>query len=158
MLLNLPFALPDWMPAWIFLVLALPVLLWALAFLLMPFSVFGVKARLESLEEQIDSLHEDLRMMTLRASGGLPPAPSEFSPYDEIPNFSRLKKSPTVYPAAHEEPVMPPPRPVHPAPRPADPVPRTAPVVYPRERLSPSPAPAPAPAPKPFRRTEPRLD
>ena len=167
MLLNLPFALPDWMPAWLFLLLALPALLWVLAFLLMPSSVFGLKARLEALEEQIDSLHEDLRMMTLRASGGLPPAPSEFHPYDEVPNFSRIKKAPVV----HEEPMMPPPRPVQPAPRPVQPppppvqpIPRTVPPFTPRERLSPTPAPspapapAPAPAPKPFRRTEPRLD
>lgn len=164
MLLNLPFALPGWMPAWLFLLLALPALLWGLAFLLMPFSVFGLKARLEALEEQIDSLHEDLRMMTLRASGGLPPAPSEFHPYDDVPAFSRIKKAQV----AHEEPMMPPPRPVQPAPRPVQPPPpppvqpvsRTVPPFSPRERLSPTPAPAhtPAPAPKPFRRTEPRLD
>ncbi len=162
MLLNLPSMLPAWLPSWAFLLLALPILLWALAFLLMPFSVFGVKARLESLEEQVASLHEELRIMALRASGGLPPPPSEFHPYDEVPNFSRLKKAPTVQPVSHrhEEPVMPPPRPAHPAPRPAEPAPapRGAPALYPRERLSPSPSPAPAPAPKPFRRTEPRLD
>ena len=73
MLMNLPFALPDWLPGWVVLLLALPVLLYLLAFLLMPFSVFGVKARIESLEAQIDSLHEDLRMISMRASGGLPP-------------------------------------------------------------------------------------
>ncbi len=167
MLLNLPFTLPGWMPAWLFLLLALPALLWVLAFLLMPFSVFGLKARLEALEEQIDSLHEDMRTMNLRAAGGLPPAPSDFAPYDDIPAFSRIKKAAVV----HEEPILPPPRPVQPAPRPVQPaprpvqpppqvqpVPRAVPPLSARERLSPTPTPAPAPAPKPFRRTEPRLD
>jgi hypothetical protein len=144
MLLNLPFALPDWMPPWVFLLLALPVLLWALAFALMPFSVFGVKARLDSLESQVESLHDDLRMMAMRTSGALPPAPSEFHPYDDVPNFARIKKSH----AAYEEPVTPPPRPA-PAPAPA---PMATPVVSPRERF------VPAPPPKPLRRTEPRLD
>ena len=54
MLINLPFSLPDWLPGWVLLLLALPVLLYLLAFLLMPFSVFGVKARIESLEAQIE--------------------------------------------------------------------------------------------------------
>ncbi len=174
MLLNLPFTLPGWMPSWLFLLLVLPALLWALAFLLMPFSVFGLKARLEALEEQIASLHEDLRVMTLRASGGLPPAPPEFHApefhapefhapefhaYDEVPAFSRIKRAPVV----HEEPMMPPPRPAQPAPRPVQPppppvqpTPRPVQPLSARERLSPTPA--PAPAPKPFRRTEPRLD
>jgi hypothetical protein len=160
MLLNLPFTLPGWMPPWLFLLLALPALLWALAFLLMPFSVFGLKARLETLEEQIAALHEDMRIMTLRASGGLPPAPAEFPPYDDLPVFSRIKKAPTV----HEEPMVPPPRPVQPAPRQVQPpppplvqpIPRTVQPLSARERLSPTPA--PSPAPKHFRRTEPRLD
>ena len=77
MLMNLPFSLPDWMPGWALLLLALPVLLYLLAFLLMPFSVFGVKARIELLEAQIDALHEDVRTMAMRASGGLPPSVSQ---------------------------------------------------------------------------------
>ncbi len=93
MLTNLPISLPDWMPSWLFLLLLLPVLLYVLAFLLMPFSVFGVKARIESLESQIDSLHEDLRMMAIRASGALPPASTQLDAYDDVPNFGRIKKS-----------------------------------------------------------------
>src|SRR6202020_3085230 len=50
MLMNLPLMLPAWIPGWVVLILALPVLLYVLAFLLMPFSVFGVQARIESLE------------------------------------------------------------------------------------------------------------
>jgi hypothetical protein len=141
--MNLPFTLPDWMPGWAFLLLALPALLWFLAFLLVPFSVFGVKARLEALEAQIDSMHEDLRVMAMRASGALPPAPRNLDSYDEVPNFGMLKKSRAGFPPQMEEPA--------PEPRRA-PIPQPiAPVMPVRERLAPTPPPRP-------RRTEPRLD
>ena len=149
MLMNLPFSLPDWLPGWAFLLLALPVLLYLLAFLLMPFSVFGVKARIDSLEAQIDSLHEDLRTMSMRASGGLPPSATNFDRYDDVPNFGRLKNSQRGY----SEPVAAPAR-VAPKPAPV-PTPMVAPtpMVQPRERLVSQPLP-----PRPARRTEPRLD
>ncbi len=75
------------------MLLALPVLLFALAFLLMPFSVFGVKGRLDSLEAQIDALHEDLRMLSLRSSGALGRPARQEADYDAIPDFERLKSS-----------------------------------------------------------------
>jgi hypothetical protein len=143
MLMNLPFTLPDWMPSWVFLLLLLPALLWALAFLLMPFSVFGVKARIESLESQIDSLHEDLRIMSMRAAGVLPPASTHLDPYEDVPNFGRIKKSQR----AAEPIVQEPPRPV--------PTPPVTPISPVRERLAPAPQ---SPLPRPARRTEPRLD
>jgi hypothetical protein len=144
MLTNLPISLPDWMPSWLFLLLLLPVLLYVLAFLLMPFSVFGVKARIESLESQIDSLHEDLRMMAIRASGALPPASTQLDAYDDVPNFGRIKKSRSITPEPSPQPVLPP--------RYNAPVP--TPVTPARERMSPSPS----VQPRPQRRTEPRLD
>jgi hypothetical protein len=158
MLMNLPLMLPAWIPGWVVLLLALPVLLYVLAFLLMPFSVFGVKARIESLEAQIDSLHEDLRTMAMRASGVLPPSSTEFDAYDDVPNFGRLKKSQRGY----AEPAVqaPPPPPVRPV---ASPVPLSTPIVSTpivptpivpmRERLAPAP-----PLKATTRRTEPRLD
>jgi hypothetical protein len=153
MLMNLPLMLPAWIPGWVVLILALPVLLYVLAFLLMPFSVFGVKARIESLEAQIDSLHEELRTMAMRASGILPPSSTELDPYEDMPNFGRLKKSQRGY-TEPAEPVMTPPtiRPVvSPAPMPT---PLSAPIVPARERLTP----APPPPARAVRRTEPRLD
>lgn len=145
MLTNLPFALPAWMPDWLFLLLAVPVLLYALAFLLMPFSVFGVKARLEALEAELDSLHEDLRMMVMRSSGALPPSSTKLDAYDELPSFGRTKRAQPDY----DEPAVAP-RAV--APRPVVP-PMSAPMSAPaRERLAPAP-----PPPRPARR-EPRLD
>jgi hypothetical protein len=151
MLMNLPFSLPDWLPGWALLLLALPVLLYLLAFLLMPFSVFGVKARIESLEAQIDSLHEDLRTLSVRVSGGLPPSVSNFDKYDDVPNFGRLKNSQRGYtePAAPTARVAPK---VAPAPVPT-PMVAPAPMAQPRERLVSQPLP-----PRPTRRTEPRLD
>lgn len=143
--MTLPFTLPDWLPGWALLLVALPVLLWACAFLLMPFSVFGVKARLEALEAQVDQLQDDLRIVTMRLSGGLPPASRSSDAYEDVPDFGRLKKSHASFIPAPEVVEEPPPPP---APRRA-PIP-TPPVV--RERLT------PAPQPSRPRRTEPRLD
>ena len=153
MLTNMPFALPDWMPAWMFLILAVPVLLYLLAFLLMPFSVFGVKARIEALEAQIESLHDEVRMMSMRNAGVLPRGRAASVVDDDVPDFAHLKKSqrgyaePVVTPAPARPPVpgpaMRPPPSVTPAP---------APVVPVRERLTPTPA------PRSVKREEPRLD
>jgi hypothetical protein len=147
MLTNMPFALPDWMPGWMFLLLAVPVLLYLLMFLLMPFSVFG---RIESLEAQIEALQDDLRMMSMRAAGVLPRAATSLDSYDDVPNFGHLKKSQREY----TEPVVTPATPRGPAPAPAmRPAPApVAPVRELRERLTPSPA------PRNGRRAEPRLD
>jgi hypothetical protein len=54
------------MPEWTGLLLLCLGLLCAAAFLLMPFSVFGVKARLEALEVQLDEIQGELREMALR--------------------------------------------------------------------------------------------
>ncbi|MCI0754158.1 hypothetical protein [Teichococcus vastitatis] len=53
-------AIPG-MPEWTGLLLLLLGLLCAAAFLLMPFSVFGVKARLEALEVQLDEIQGEIR-------------------------------------------------------------------------------------------------
>src|SRR5271165_6148742 len=108
--MTLPFTLPDWLPGWALLLLALPVLLWALAFLLMPFSVFGVKARLEALEAQVDALQDDLRMISMHMSGALSPASRSSDAFDDVPDFGRLKKSRASFAPAsevEEEPRLP---------------------------------------------------
>ncbi len=136
--MNLPFV-PDWMPGWAVLALAVPALLWVLAFLLVPFSVIGVKARLESLEGQVEAMHEDLRLMAMRASGALPTAARHLDPYDDVPQFGTLKR-------ARAEAAAPPE-----APRRAPiPTPAAAPAPA-RDRLTPLP-----PSMRP--RREPRLD
>ncbi len=136
--MNLPF-LPDWMPGWAVLALAVPALLWGLAFLLVPFSTIGLKARLESLEGQVEAMHEDLRLMAMRASGALPTAARHLDPYEDVPQFNALKRG-------RAEPVAEPEAPRRaPIPTPAPSAPRA------NERLTPLP-----PSIRP--RREPRLD
>ena len=65
--------LPDWVPWWVPLVLLLPALLYGLAFLFMPFSVIGLKSRLETIEARLDEIQTDLRHLSLReVRGGCP--------------------------------------------------------------------------------------
>ena len=61
-----PLPLPDWVPWWVHLVIIIAVLLFGLLFLLMPFSVFGVKARLEGIEARLDELQGEIRSLALR--------------------------------------------------------------------------------------------
>ena len=61
------------MPEWTGLLLLLVGLLCAAAFLLMPFSVFGVKARLEAIEVQLDEIQSEIRELALRLQDDLPP-------------------------------------------------------------------------------------
>jgi hypothetical protein len=117
--------------------LALPVLLYALVFLIMPFSVFGVKARLEGLEAQLNDIHEELRYLANRSA---PPARSfvaDEQDFDTLPQFNRLKTSRAA-----------PPPPPQAAPPPIPPAPLTPMVTRDQPRLPQRPA----------RRTEPRLD
>ncbi len=64
--MNMPVALPDWVPWWVPLVLIVPALLYALAFLFMPFSVLGVKTRLEVIEARLDEVQNEIRHLALR--------------------------------------------------------------------------------------------
>ncbi|MFT8245868.1 hypothetical protein [Roseomonas sp. BN140053] len=58
-------AIPG-LPEWTGLLVLLLALLAAVAFLLMPFSVFGVKGRLEAIEEQLDEIQQEIRLLALR--------------------------------------------------------------------------------------------
>jgi len=77
--MNLPFALPDWLPWWVPFVLLVPALLYALAFLFMPFSVIGVKGRIDVLEARLDEIQHEIRQLALRM-----PEPGRQVDYDEI--------------------------------------------------------------------------
>lgn len=59
--LTLP-GLPEWTGLVLLVILALV----ALAYLLMPFSVFGVKGRLEAIEAQLDEIQTEIRSLALR--------------------------------------------------------------------------------------------
>ena len=71
--MNTLFAFPDWVPWWVPMVLLVPALLYALAFLFMPFSVLGVKTRLEVIEVRLDEIQQEIRHLALR----LPVGPRE---------------------------------------------------------------------------------
>jgi hypothetical protein len=71
--MNTLLTLPEWVPWWVPLVLLLPALLYALAFLFMPFSVLGVKTRLEVMEARLDEIQQEIRHVALR----LPIGPQE---------------------------------------------------------------------------------
>ncbi|MBX9698721.1 MAG: hypothetical protein K2X74_04755 [Acetobacteraceae bacterium] len=61
-------AIPG-LPAWTGLLALLLLALVGLAYLLMPFAVFGVKGRLETLEAQLDELQAEIRALSLRLGG-----------------------------------------------------------------------------------------
>ena len=97
--------LPDWLPWWVPLALLVPASLWALSFLFMPFSVFGVKSRLEVIEGRLEEIQNDLRHMAGRFPAGGGPIPD----YDEVfpprlhePRADRVMSRPPIPPARHE--------------------------------------------------------
>jgi hypothetical protein len=98
--MTLPFALPDWLPWWVPIVLLVPLLLYALAFLFMPFSVIGLKSRLEVIEARLDEIQGEIRHLSLR----LPEAGR--IDYDEV-----YAPEPTVQPRAAPRVVARPPIP-----------------------------------------------
>ncbi len=59
-------SLPDWLPWWVPMAVLVPGLLYLLVFLVMPFSVFGVKARLEAIEVRLDEIQGEIRSLVLR--------------------------------------------------------------------------------------------
>jgi hypothetical protein len=103
--MNMPFTLPDWVPWWVPLVLLVPALLYALAFLFMPFSVLGVKTRLEVIEARLDEIQQEIRHLALR----LPVGPQEvdfedvYAPIHQPQRRAeRISDRPPIPPAAHD--------------------------------------------------------
>jgi hypothetical protein len=60
--------LPGNVPWWLLLIAIIPVGLYVLLFLAMPFSAFGVKSRLEAIEARLDDMHADIRSVALMQS------------------------------------------------------------------------------------------
>ncbi|WP_270937932.1 hypothetical protein [Falsiroseomonas oryzae] len=97
------------LPAWSGLVVLVVLLLVGLAYLLMPFSVFGVKGRLDSIEAQLDELQTEIRTLALR-----------------LPDPGRARRPPVeddwaepVHPPRRAEAEQPQPRATPPVPPPA---------------------------------------
>ncbi len=110
--MNLPYDLPAWLPWWIPLVLVVPALLWILAFLLVPFSVIGLKSRMEGLEARLDEIQTEIRTVVLRLPEAghavefdelyTPPEPVQ--PTRRVPVISRPPIPPAAHQLAPEEP------------------------------------------------------
>ncbi len=58
-------AIPG-LPEWSGLIILCVLLLMVIAFLAMPFSVFGLKSRLDALETQLDEIQSEIRSLALR--------------------------------------------------------------------------------------------
>ena len=99
--MNMRFALPDWVPWWVPLVLLVPALLYALAFLFMPFSVLGVKTRLEVIEARLDEIQQEIRHLALR----LPVGPQAVDFEDVYAPISQVQRRES---AAGDRPPIPP--------------------------------------------------
>jgi hypothetical protein len=104
--MSLPIAFPDWVPWWVPFVLLLPALLYALAFFFMPFSVIGVKNRLEVLEARLDEIQNEIRHLSLRLPA---PEPVRQPGFDEgyvahlAPRPTEMMSvRPPIPPAPHE--------------------------------------------------------
>ena len=102
-----PLPLPDWVPWWVHLVLLLAIALFSLLFLLMPFSVIGVKARLEGMEARLDEIQGEIRSLALRLPE-MPPEPDNgyVDPYGRppIPPAPRRAEPRIVRPPGRTEP------------------------------------------------------
>ena len=94
--------LPDWSGTVVLAFLALVVL----AYLLMPFSVFGLKGRLDRMEAQLEELTGELRTLSQRlAMGARAPAAEDFTPQPGAP----IAAPRDVRPPPRVAPVPPPP-------------------------------------------------
>jgi hypothetical protein len=152
--MTLPFTLPDWLPWWAALMLLVPVVLYALALVVMPFSVLGLKGRLDQIEARLDEIQGEVRAVALRL-------PERGMYLSEAP---RPPIPPAQRPRADEERDG-----WHEAREPRPPAPRPRPRVVGGSDEPPDPQTAPArrplradprehePPPEP-RRTPPRLD
>ncbi len=122
------------LPDWVGLVLLLLIGLVILAYLLMPFSVFGVKGRLDGIEAQLDEIQAELRALAMRM---------------EAPRAGGGRRGPA--PPVEDDWVAPPP-----PPRQDDYVPpRPTPPIPPPAHWPDAPA---QPSPSRVARSEPRLD
>jgi hypothetical protein len=92
---------PDWVPWWVPMVLLVPALLYALAFLFMPFSVLGVKTRLEVIEGRLDEIQQEIRHLALR----LPVGPREVD-FEDV--YAPIQQTRRGEPAVSDRPPIPP--------------------------------------------------
>src|ERR1700735_2942168 len=71
--MTIPLIFPDWVPGWAQLLVLILAIMLGLAFLMMPFSVFGVKSRLEGVEARLDEIQGEIRTLAHRLPEPSPP-------------------------------------------------------------------------------------
>jgi len=98
--MPIPFAFPDWVPWWLQLLVVVVVILLGLAFIFMPFSVFGVKSRLEAVEARLDEIQGEIRSLALRL-----PEPGRGAGYDDSDVV--LRASAPIQPMRTQPPIPP---------------------------------------------------
>ena len=105
--MQLPFTLPDWAPPWVGFVIIVVGVLFLLAFLLMPFNVFGLKGRLDGVEARLDEIQREIRALVLR----LPePVRTEYEPeLDDRRSWAKPQARPPIPPRSAELDRPPPP-------------------------------------------------
>ena len=119
-LLVIP-GLPDWLS----FLLLLAGLAFGLAFLLMPFAVFGVKSRLEAIEQRLTESEETLRLLARQVAAQ--PTLSRATDTDDLPIAAIGRARPRAPEPVRSggPPVPPPPVVPHvPEPAPSRPEPR----------------------------------
>ena len=112
MTLTMPFTLPDWLPWWVPILVLVPVLLYALAFLFMPFGVIGVKGRLDAIETRLDEIQGEIRNLVLRL-----PEPLRGADYEDlVPPYVGPDRGARAEPVVARPPIPPPPHYADPTP------------------------------------------
>jgi hypothetical protein len=102
MTLPMPFTLPDWLPWWVPILVLIPCLLYALAFLFMPFGVIGVKGRLEGIEARLDEIQAEIRSLSLRL-----PEPMHGATFDDLTSYVGPERPIRMEPAITRPPIPP---------------------------------------------------
>lgn len=93
--------LPDWLPPWAQLLIVIALAGFALAFLCMPFAVFGLKGRLSGLELQLEEARADLQVIAARL------AVLATDSTARTPAAAREKQEEWITPAAEKQPEEP---------------------------------------------------
>lgn len=104
--MTLPFALPDWVPWWVPIALLVPLGLYALALLFMPFAVLGLKSRLEAIDMRLDEIQGEIRSLALRMPEPVP-GTADFDDSYISPPTPPLLRTPRPEPMGMRPPIPP---------------------------------------------------
>jgi hypothetical protein len=97
--------LPADMPWWATLAIVVPGAIYALLLLAMPFSVFGLKSRLDQIEAQLDDIQHELRALAGRMQPAPPPAAARrANPDADLPRLRAPEPEPMPIQRPRAEP------------------------------------------------------